>query len=84
MEKILNTLITSSDFKEPVTLKDYLRDILVELWCTGEGFSGKRPLGNSDWQYCIYQSISGKEEFTMQEAQVIDRDIKAAIRYLFI
>ena len=33
------------------TLGDYLRVTLKTLIREGEGFSGKRPLGNSDWDY---------------------------------
>lgn len=38
-----------------VTVRDFLLDCLVRLIEEGEGFSGKRPLGNSDWmqQLCI-------------------------------
>jgi len=33
------------------TVGDYLRITLKALIQEGEGFSGKRPLGNSDWDY---------------------------------
>lgn len=31
------------------TIRDYLITLLVTLWDEKEGFSGKRPFGNSDW-----------------------------------
>ncbi|GLY81868.1 hypothetical protein [Actinoallomurus iriomotensis] len=32
------------------TIRDYLTRLLAELWKDGEGFSGKRPFGNSSWE----------------------------------
>lgn len=32
------------------TVKDYLKALLRALWDEGEGFSGKRPFGNSGWE----------------------------------
>ena len=32
--------------------KEYhLQELLLKLWQEGEGFSGKRPFGNSGWEY---------------------------------
>lgn len=36
------------------TVRDYLIKLLAELWREGEMFSGKRPFGNSGWQYDLY------------------------------
>lgn len=36
------------------TVLEYLRLLLRELWNDPEGFSGKRPFGDSGWQYEIY------------------------------
>lgn len=36
------------------TVRGYLTALLAELWREGEGFSGKRPFGNSDWEYDLY------------------------------
>lgn len=32
------------------TIKGYLKALLYALWDEGEGFSGKRPFGNSGWE----------------------------------
>lgn len=32
------------------TIKGYLKALLLTLWKEDEGFSGKRPFGNSGWQ----------------------------------
>ena len=32
-----------------ITIREYLRELLLTLWREGEGFSGKRPFGDSGW-----------------------------------
>lgn len=39
------------------TLGEFLGALLSALWLEGECFSGKRPLGNSDWQQQVYMSL---------------------------
>jgi hypothetical protein len=39
------------------TVGEFLASLLSALWLEGEGFSGKRPLGNSDWQWQVYMSM---------------------------
>lgn len=46
-----------SDAGESLTVRDYLRTLLETLWREGEGFSGKRPFGNSGWQYDLYRPL---------------------------
>lgn len=36
------------------TVRDYLVALLAELWREEQMFSGKRPFGNSGWQYDLY------------------------------
>lgn len=33
------------------TVRGYLKELLTRLWEQGEGFSGKRPFGNSGWEH---------------------------------
>lgn len=33
------------------TIRDYFKGLLTCLWQEGEGFSGKRPFGNSGWEH---------------------------------
>lgn len=40
-----------SDVGDNLTVRDYLRILLLQLWAQQEGFSGKRPFGNSGWEY---------------------------------
>lgn len=44
----------SSDLGELLTIREYLKTLLKTLWIEGEGFSGKRPFGNSGWQFDLY------------------------------
>jgi hypothetical protein len=39
------------------TIKGYLKALLTQLWAEGEGFSGKRPFGNSGWEYDLYKAL---------------------------
>lgn len=47
----LNLLIEAEDAGGPMTLREYLKELLRTVWREEEGFSGKRPFGNSGWQY---------------------------------
>lgn len=40
------------------TVREYLAALLEELWTRGEGFSGKRPFGNSGWEYDLYRALT--------------------------
>ena len=63
---------------EGYTIRKYLTELLVTLWSEGEGFSGKRPFGNSGWQWDVYVPlvraglISG--EIDKQYDEVVDVD----------
>lgn len=39
------------------TIKGYLIALLEKLWEEEEGFSGKRPFGNSGWAYDLYKPL---------------------------
>lgn len=38
-------------------IQEYLVALLKALWEEEEGFSGKRPLGNSGWQWDVYAAL---------------------------
>lgn len=40
------------------TVRGYLAKLLEQVWTEEEGFSGKRPFGNSSWQYDIYLAMA--------------------------
>lgn len=75
IQKVLETKIETYDLDEELTLKEYLKELLTELWVEEEGFSGKRPFGNSGWQFDVYGSLikAGHVEGTLDEDGCIDR-----------
>jgi hypothetical protein len=56
------------------TIREYLLKLLTNLWIYGEGFSGKKPFGNSGWEYEIYQALirAGFIEGELDEEGYID------------
>lgn len=40
-----------------VTLVEYLKALLTELWLEEENFSGKRPFGNGGWTLDVYKGF---------------------------
>lgn len=40
------------------TIRDYLVALVREVWREGEGFSGKRPFGNSGWDWDLYMALA--------------------------
>lgn len=54
--QILNLPMQAND-AEASTVKDYLKALLIELWAQGERFSGKRPFGNSGWDYDLFKPL---------------------------
>ena len=38
-------------------VRDYLKQLLAHLWDKKEGFDGKRPWGNSGWEYDLYDAL---------------------------
>lgn len=39
------------------TIRGYLIALTSEVWQHGEGFSGKRPFGNSGWEWDLYPPL---------------------------
>ena len=54
LDEILALKTIRHDLSEEITLRQYLYDLMSTLWCEQDGFSGKRPFGNSGWDYEIY------------------------------
>jgi hypothetical protein len=55
-EMILDLPMQENDAKAE-TIREYLIKLLHTLWNEGEGFSGKRPFGNSGWEYELYIAL---------------------------
>lgn len=74
------------------TIHDYLIKLLMMVWEEGECFDGKRPFGNSSWEYDLYGALArahmitvtwdewgGIDRFTLEEEDLAIRLIRAAI-----
>jgi hypothetical protein len=55
--KAILSLPMSENDAEVSTVGEYFVKLLVMLWEEGEGFSSKRPFGNSGWQHELYQPL---------------------------
>ncbi len=55
-DAILGTSFQSQDLDE-TTIREYLHAFLTRLLTEEEGFSGKRPFGNSGWKYDLYNGL---------------------------
>ena len=57
-EAILDSVFIEDDISsEPITVRQYFLALLRTLWMQEEGFSGKRPFGNSGWQRELYTHL---------------------------
>lgn len=77
------------------TVGEFLGVLLCTLWEENEQFSGKRPLGNSDWQWQVYEAmvknglIAGilyeghLEDFSYEEEEKADDLILQAIKLAY-
>ena len=52
----LDTAFVSHDIGE-TTVREYLKTLLKAVLIDGECFSGKRPFGNSGWEYDIARPL---------------------------
>lgn len=79
-DEILNLKIENHLFNENYTIRDYLCELLSNVWEEKETFSGKRPFGNSDWEYDLYKPLvkNGVVEGKMIDQNVIEVNEKQA------
>lgn len=63
-----------SNDAEAATVKDYLKKLLLGVWQDRDAFNGKRPFGNSGWQYEIYVALGrgGVIEIIFDEDGYVD------------
>lgn len=40
------------------TIGDYFQKLALAVWTENENFSGKRPFGNSGWQWEVYDALA--------------------------
>ena len=74
---------------DAATVRDYFKAQLKTLWSEGESFSGKRPFGNSGWEYDLDDALvrAGKVNGTAssedERAQIDDADRDTANAMIF-
>jgi hypothetical protein len=54
MKAALDEKFLCRDLGKTLTVRQYLIELLATLWSEGESFSGKRPFGNSGWEYDVF------------------------------
>jgi hypothetical protein len=82
MSDILDTPMVDND-ADAETLGEFLGLILMRVWQQQDGFSGKRPFGNSGWTWYVYESLAAageinaveRIEFEGTEDEFVDYDI---------
>jgi hypothetical protein len=57
MESALALRFYCDDLNRELTVREYLHALLDRLWDEVEGFNGKRPFGNSSWQYDVFDAL---------------------------
>lgn len=66
MDRALNAPVEGRGVRGD-TVRCFLSALLTTLWDEDEGFSGKRPFGNSDWKHDVYEALV--------KAGVVDGDL---------
>lgn len=83
-QQVLDCPLKDNEYGCP-TIRDYLKKLLLALMNEEEGFSGKRPFGNSGWQnelvHALVQNglISGESKAAWPQ---FDEAIQEAINAL--
>lgn len=71
---LLDAVGSFPDAGGDMTVREYLCALLSTLWNEGEGFSGKRPFGNSGWEFGIFKVLirEGAVEGSLDEDGYIE------------
>lgn len=56
VKEILNARVEGGEIGT-CTVRDYLLTLLETLWEEKDGFSGKRPFGDSGWEWDLYTAL---------------------------
>lgn len=56
-QEVLEIKFKSRDLGKTLTIREFLVQLLETLWEEEEGFSGKRPFGNSGWQGDVERAL---------------------------
>jgi hypothetical protein len=81
---ILDLPMEENDAKA-TTIRDYLKALLSTLWSEEEGFSGKRPFGNSGWTWDVYRALvkGGAIKGKIKDGDLIEHDQDAGDKLIF-
>lgn len=60
-KEILELKFESTDLGKEISIKDFFKELLTTLFIEGEGFSGKRPFGNSGWDWDLKICLAKNE-----------------------
>lgn len=96
-EQALNAPMTQCDDFDDIKVIEWLHKLLDTIWVEEEGFSGKRPFGNSGWSLDLIYAlidcgyIPGKIERdedgdfidSEYDSREADRLVRELIRYAF-
>lgn len=52
--QVLNLPMPDGNDANAATIRDYLIALVRQVWAEQDGFSGKRPFGNSGWDNDLY------------------------------
>ena len=69
---------------DPKTIGEFMQQSLLNLFREGESFSGKRPCGNSGWEFQLHETlvkagyVSGTYSSTEYDTWLEDYDIDKA------
>lgn len=94
MPEVTPSQVLAAEIPGPdVSVREYLRQLLTTLWEERDEFSGKRPFGNSGWEYDVYLGLvkAGLLEGKIDEDGYLEdvdakrghQLIKGAIQYVF-
>lgn len=56
-DEVLDCPMLTGNDAQAETVRDYLTSLLLAVWDEEEGFSGKRPFGNSGWSSDIIDAL---------------------------
>lgn len=66
-KEILDLEFESGDLNTTISIRDFFKKLLTTLFEKGECFSGKRPFGNSGWDWdlkiCLVKNAIIKGEY---------------------
>lgn len=84
-EDVLRCPMKFKNDADSTTIREYLVALLATLWAEGEGFSGKRPFGNSCWEYELYRALveAGYVQGNIVDGDFYDVDKVAADSLIF-